>query len=182
MPNNFTALVDSDVVIQLEEALDRGALFITPNTRLASYLRDLLDDIMLHRQKSNLGVWSTPELIPFDAWTTSQWTAAMLSGKTSPRLILSAGQDILYWERALEQSPIAQTLMSPAAAAAQAQQGYQLLRQGLVDIDQHAFEFNSAVDSRAFYDWIKHYKALLQNSDHIALVDAQSELLYRSAL
>ena len=177
MPNNFTALVDSDVVIQLEEALDRGALFITPNTRLASYLRDLLDDIMLHRQKSNLGVWSTPELIPFDAWTTFQWTAAMLSGKTSPRLILSAGQDMLYWERALEQSPIAQTLMSPAAAAAQAQQGYQLLRQGLVDIDQHAFEFNSAVDSRAFYDWIKHYKALLQNSDHIALVDAQSELL-----
>ena len=181
MPNNVISLLDSDIATQLENALDRGALFLTPNTRLAAYLRDLLDDMMLERQgvakDAGKGVWQSPELIPFDAWTTAQWTAAMLSGKTAPRLILTAGQDVLYWERALEQSPIAQTLMSPAAAAAQAQQGYQLLKQGLVDVDQHVFEFNSAVDSRAFYDWIKHYEALLEGSEHIALVDAQSQLL-----
>ena len=181
MPNNAIALVDSDVTTQLEKALDRGALFLTPNTRLAAFLRELLDDIMLERQgvakDADKGVWQSPELIPFDAWTTAQWTAAMLSGKTAPRLILTSGQDVLYWERALDKSPIAQTLMSPAAAAAQAQQGYQLLKKGLVDIDQHAFEFNSAVDSRAFYDWIKHYEALLNSSEHIALVDAQSQLL-----
>ena len=51
MPNNFSSLVDSDVANQLEKALDRGALFLTPNTRLASYLRDLLDNIMLERLK-----------------------------------------------------------------------------------------------------------------------------------
>ena len=189
MPNNIISLLDSDVATQLENALDRDALFLTPNTRLAAYLRELLDDIMLERRRvvkgvvedvvkdAAKGVWQSPELIPFDAWTTAQWTAAILSGKTAPRLILTAGQDVLYWERALEQSPIAQTLMSPAAAAAQAQQGYQLLKQGLVDVDQHAFEFNSAVDSRAFYDWIKHYEVLLEGSEHIALVDAQSQLL-----
>ena len=177
MPNNFTSLVNSDVATQLEKALDCGALFITPNTRLAAYLRELLDDIMLNRHKAGQGAWESPDLIPFEAWTVAQWTSSMLSGKTAPRLILTTGQDAFYWERALDQSPIAQTLMSPAAAAAQAQQGYQLLKQALVDIDQHAFEFNSAVDSRAFYDWIKHYKALLQDSGHIALVDAQSELL-----
>jgi ATP-dependent helicase/nuclease subunit B len=177
MPNNFSSLVDSDVANQLEKALDRGALFLTPNTRLASYLRDLLDNIMLERQKLGQGVWQSPELLPFDAWTTAQWTAAMLSGKTAPRLMLTKGQDLLYWEQALDQSTIAQTLMSPAAAAAQAQQGYQLLKQGLVDIDKYAFEFSSAVDSRAFYDWIKHYEALIESGTHIALVDAQSQLL-----
>ena len=51
MPNNYTSLVNSDVATQLEKALDCGALFITPNTRLAAYLRELLDDIMLNRQK-----------------------------------------------------------------------------------------------------------------------------------
>ena len=177
MPNNFSSLVDSDVANQLEKALDRGALFLTPNTRLASYLRDLLDNIMLERLKLGQGVWQSPELLPFDAWTTAQWTDALLSGKTAPRLMLTKAQDLLYWEQALDQSAIAQTLMSPAAAAAQAQQGYQLLKQGLVDIDQHTFEFSSAVDSRAFYDWIKHYEALIESGTHIALVDAQSQLL-----
>ncbi len=50
MPNNIISLLDSDVATQLENALDRGALFLTPNTRLAAYLRELLDDIMLERR------------------------------------------------------------------------------------------------------------------------------------
>ena len=86
MPNNVISLLDSDIATQLEKALDRGALFLTPNTRLAAYLRDLLDDMMLERKgvakDAAKGVWQSPELIPFDAWTTAQWTAAsVIRGK-----------------------------------------------------------------------------------------------------
>ena len=177
MQNHSNLLLEPDVANQLASALDRGALFLTPNTRLASYLREVLDVLLTEHQASKKPVWQSPELLPFNAWTGLQWNAAMLSGKVSPQLILSAGQDALYWEQALDRSPIAQTLMSPAAAAAQAQQGYQLLRQSLVDIDQHAFEFNSAVDSSAFFDWIKHYQSIVQDNGHVSLVDAQSQLL-----
>ena len=177
MQNSIHRLVEPDVASQLASALDRNATFLTPNTRLAAYLREVLDAIMLDRQMKDQSVWRTPEIIPFDAWTTSKWNEAMLAGKLAPKLILTAGQDALYWEQALDKSPIAQTLMSPSAAATQAQQGYQLLRQSLVDIDQHAFDFNSAVDSRAFFDWIKHYRSIVQGSQHISLVDAQSQLL-----
>ena len=177
MQNHSNLLLEPDVANQLASALDRGALFLTPNTRLASYLREVLDVLLTEHQTSKKSVWQSPELLPFDAWTSAQWNAAMLSGKVSPQLMLTAAQDALYWEQALDRSAIAQTLMSPAAAAAQAQQGYQLLRQSLVNIDQHAFEFNSAVDSSAFFDWINHYQSIVKDNGHVSLVDAQSQLL-----
>ena len=177
MPNNLTPLVASEVASQLASALDRGALFLTPNTRLAAFLREVLDALMIARQTNKQAVWQSSEIIPFDTWTKSQWNTAMLLGRVPPKLILTASQDILYWEQALDQSQIAQSLMSPASAAAQAQQAYQLLKQSLVDINQHSFEFKSAVDSRAFFDWLEHYQVIVQDSEHIPLVDAQSQLL-----
>ena len=177
MQNNLTPLVESEVASQLASALDRGALFLTPNTRLAAFLREVLDALMIKQQASEQAVWQSSEIIPFDTWTKTQWNAAMLLGRVPPKLMLTAGQDLLYWEKALDKSQVAQGLMSPASAAAQAQQAYGLLKQSLVDVNQHAFEFNSAVDSQAFFDWLLHYQAIVQNSEHIALVDAQSQLL-----
>lgn len=176
-------MLEPEVIAQLTQALDRNALFLTANTRLASHLRQILDAIAIERAgsagkaNSEQRVWQSASILPFEAWTKNCWDHAMLSAALAPRLLLTPAQDGFYWEQALEQTDITQTLMAPAAAAAQAQQAYQLLRQSLVDPEQHTFEFNSAADSRAFYQWLQEYQKVIDATEHIALVDAQQQLL-----
>lgn len=178
---NARKFIDAETEARLSNALDQQALFLTPNTRLASLVRQILDAIMVQRleaqQATGSAVWNSPSVLPFETWTMSCWQSAMLAGDLPAQILLSPAQDTLYWERVLEQSETAAALLSPGSAAAMAQQGYQLLRQSLVDIDQYAFEFNSEVDSRAFYQWVQGYRSLLADSEYIALVDAQQKLL-----
>lgn len=180
--SHAAAYVDATLIEQLSSALARGALFLTPNTRLAGQLRQILDAIRLDQLEAenvqvDTSVWQTPTVIPFETWAISSWQSAMLTGEVPARLILTPGQDALYWEQALAQSEASVSLLSKSAAASQARQGYQLLGQSLVPIEQHEFEFNSAIDSRAYLEWIKNYQQIVGKSVHIPLVDAQAQLL-----
>ena len=180
--SHAAAYIDATLIEQLSTALAQGALFLTPNTRLAGQLRLILDAIRLDQFEAenvqpDISVWQTPTVIPFETWTISSWQSAMLAGEVPARLILTPGQDALYWEQALEQSESSLSLLSKSAASSQARQGYQLLRQSLVPIEQHEFEFNSALDSRAYLEWIKNYQQIVAKSTHIPLVDAQAQLL-----
>lgn len=174
MVTSLDAIVDPACIEQLSQALSRDALFLTPNTRLATVLRVVLDELA---GADGDVVWSSPMVMPFDTWAASCWRSAILADELPPKLLLGTMQDSLYWEQALTRAGNTNELLSKGAAAKLAQQGYTLLVQSQLDIAQHRFDFESAVDSRAFYQWVQCYRQIIDKTSYIGHVDAQAQLL-----
>lgn len=171
------ALLSEDCITLLSVALKESSLFVTPNTRLAAHLRELLDAIIYHYLGDQNCSWETPLVMPFDAWFQSLWKDAVFSSMVEPKILLSSAQDIHFWEQAIAGSPSLETLLSKHAAALQAQQAYQLLNQALINADAHKFEFDAQVDSGSFYDWMLRYEKLIATSNYLSLSVAQRYLL-----
>lgn len=171
------ALLSEDCIAALSVALEESSLFVTPNTRLAAHLRELLDAIIYHRLGTENCCWETPQVMPFDAWFQSVWKAAVFSSVVEPKILLSSAQDIHFWERAIVGDQSLETLLSKHSAALQAQQAYQLINQALINVDEHSLEFHSQVDSSSFYQWMLRYEALIEVSDYLSLSIAQRCLL-----
>ena len=171
------ALLSEDCIAALAVALEESSLFVTPNTRLATHLRELLDAIIYHRLDAENCCWETPQVMPFDAWFQSVWKAAVFSSVVEPKILLSSAQDIHFWERAIVGDQSLETLLSKHSAALQAQQAYQLLNQALINVGEHSLEFDSQVDSSSFYQWMLRYEGLIEVSDYLSMSAAQRCLL-----
>ena len=83
------ALLSEDCIAALSVALEESSLFVTPNTRLAKHLRELLDTIIYHRLSAENCCWETPQVMPFDVWFQSVWKAAVFSSVVEPKILLS---------------------------------------------------------------------------------------------
>ncbi len=174
---NASNFVNKQTEEQLALALDKQATFLTPNTRLAAHLNKIIDTLSANRVKNAEVCWPSINILPFDAWAMSIWNARLLRGELPAKLVLSSSQDIQYWEQVISESTYGQSLLSLSSTAKLAQQGYQLLRQWQIDIEEQAFDFSSSLDSEAFYHWINAYEESLSATEHIAFVDAQTHLL-----
>jgi len=173
------AEIDSSIVASLRSAVDREAIFLTPNTRLSRHVKELLRQLFFSGEATSS---EFPEVIPFDSWSMAHRNALLVSARISPRALLKKHQDLVFWERVVSSSQFSEALISPFSAAQQAQQAYQLLRQWQVDIEQNVFEFSSALDSRALLHWQRDYQRQLAEAGQIGFVDAQCELLTAKAL
>ncbi|MCW5625770.1 MAG: PD-(D/E)XK nuclease family protein, partial [Burkholderiales bacterium] len=141
-------------------ALSRGATLVTPTRRLA---RDLKRRFDLAQLSDGRVVWGSADILPASAWLARLWEA--LTRSTSAPRLLSVGEELVLWQRAVADSRYAHPLLDTQAAARAARDAYGVAvawRLDGTDIpDLHA-------DARAFQDWRQRFETVCRVQDRIA--------------
>ena len=103
---------------ELTDLLDAGATLLTPNRRLALHLKRDYDAMQLASGRS---VWPTADILPWNAWIERCYEDVLHSPRAGelPSL-LGPAQEQALWEEVIRGSDIADALLAPAAAAANA--------------------------------------------------------------
>jgi ATP-dependent helicase/nuclease subunit B len=149
MNEEFAVIGAEALAAQLEAGT---ATVLTPNRRLAQSLQREFDC----RQPASCASWSTPDILPFDAFVRRLWDEALygLPAGEVP-LLLAPAQEQALWEEAIAGSRLGGALASPAAAASQCRRAWALAQAwGLAgDLPRH----EGGEDSRAFNEWAARY-------------------------
>jgi ATP-dependent helicase/nuclease subunit B len=107
---------------EVEAALQRGAVLLTPNLRTARRLTSLYDAA---QRAAGAGLWRPATVMPWRAWTASLWQQCLITG-TDSRIPLNQLQERSLWERVLREED-AQTLRPTPALARLCQSANTLL-------------------------------------------------------
>lgn len=173
--------IDPAAIQKLTEHVAQNAIFLTPNTRLAMHLKNVVDTLCAYSNSDVntlvKSVTNSVSVLSYDSWIRSHWNSHLLTGRVSAKRILTTAQDRLLWEQIVTQSKHSEALMSPNLAAQQAQQAYRLLRQWKVNPQEHRMEFSSSLDSKVLLEWIENYEKQLKEENHFTFEDAQIDLL-----
>ena len=171
LPNLQTDCIDA---LRRWRALN--AVFVTPNNRLARHLATTLDQIVAgHCVEASL-------VLPFNNWCEQIWRQALLRGEVEPAYLLSDFQGQYYWRKVIEQSQSGAGLITVPAAARLAQQAYYAALEYQLDIASYQFEFQSGVDSAAFFEWQQAYRNMTAERGQLSLLEAQQQLLGTATL
>ena len=160
----------------LVQALAAGATIITPNRRLAFYLKGEYDTAQARSGKS---VWPSADALPYGAFLERTWQEMVLAENGA--LLLSPQQEIALWETVIETSHYADLLLNPAAAARTAREAW---------LTQHAFCMHHARhrpaweavndDTAAYSEWRLAYAERLRSAgwiDSAQLPDAIAQAI-----
>ena len=131
---------------------------------------------------AGLAAWEAADINPLNAWYERLWEAATYSDRTAatPQL-LSPAQELALWQSVIADSAWSDGLLSPARAAAQAQQAWRLAHAWRIDGALEMFPGND--DARAFAEWARAYaKRSGDDIDAARLPDAVAKLLAHDAL
>ncbi len=131
-------------------ALDRAAagnVVVTAGRRLARALRS---QYALRARARGRELWPTPAILPWEAWIESLWEAALYAGVMLPAR-LDEDQELLVWQRVLEEAPQAGELLDLPATAEAARDSWNLMHAWRVD--RRALEAQAGEDTRAFLEW-----------------------------
>lgn len=102
-------------------------------------------------QKKNSRVaWTSPPIVAWEPWLSSLWSAAILSGAEA-RVLLSAEQELVLWQRILESDETARQTLSYTGLAELAQNVFRELNNYRIPLQR--LSANSSTDTKAFYDW-----------------------------
>ena len=80
---------------EMDDALLRGAVALTPNHRTARALTGAFDR---RRQESGLLTWASPTVLQWDAWARSVWLGFVVAGRVD-RLLLNPQQELSLWQQ-----------------------------------------------------------------------------------
>jgi hypothetical protein len=102
-------------------------------------------------------VWPTSDILPWTAWLERSYEDALHSdiGGDLP-LLLSGAQELALWEEAIRGSDLAGTLLSPAPAAAQCREAWQLVHGWRLHERIRNADIND--DGKAFIEWVGRYE------------------------
>ncbi len=171
MPSSTTTL-QPECIEALKRCCDNGAVFVTPNKRLARHLAGLLEQLA-----QPAAAFECPEVLPLEAWSAALWHRALLIGQVEPLYLLSDFQDLQYWRQVIENSDTGAGLIATSSAARLAQQAFRAMHEHQIDAEANRFEFQSGIDSAAFFHWQQAYCDLLARKGQLSLVQAQQNLL-----
>lgn len=137
----------------LLQSLDQHAIVLTPNRRLAAFLRQQL---ALYQQKTQeTVVWTQPNILPITAWLEKCWENSLLNGSSETITLLNPSQEQALWEQIVEQSEFGAQLLRPTATARMALQAWQLLQQWQIDPNQSIFQ--TTENSQIWQSWAKQF-------------------------
>ena len=168
------------MTLDLVEALAAGATVITPNRRLALYIKREYDAAQAHDGKS---VWPSADALPYGAFLERTWRDVALA--ETGATLLSPQQEVALWENVIETSRHAGLLLNPAAAARTAREAWLTQRAFGMDHARHrpALEAMNE-DAAAFGGWRRAYVERLYAAgwiDSAQLPDAIAEALNAGA-
>jgi probable DNA repair protein len=159
---------------ELLAALERGAVVLVPNRRVAHSVAYAYAQYSLASGKR---VWATPQLYTLQAWLERLWTLRTESARE--QVLLSTVQTRRAWQQIVEASPWAETLLAPSGAASAALRSFQLMmRWGIARDELGTFD---ATEAQALQAWIATLDDLFMSrgwlapfalADHLILTDA----------
>lgn len=135
---------------EIDHALTRGAVLVTPNQRLA---RACLADYAQLRIDEGLLGWPTPQIVPYNTWLQSLYRDLFATGRVS-KFLLSQEQSLAMWREILSQSE-SQAILSPGATAVSIAKAWELENAWL--IDQSPASMPQTEDQLHYEGWKKQY-------------------------
>lgn len=135
------------MIQQLIPELERGALVLTANRRLARSLSRAYDEA---QRTSGAKAWPAPRILPLGTWLVACHEEGTLAGAVSAA-VLSPLREASLWEAIILESPSGADLLQPREAAREAAEGWALAKQYGVAL--RAGTFQGHPDSAVFLEW-----------------------------
>lgn len=145
--------------------MDGARLSLTCTDRLA---RELREDANLQRARAGASVWEAPRIASLSRWLTDTWTASWPEAQ-----LLSATQELVLWEQAVERDEAGRALLAPRAAAREARRADQLVRRYRIDLD-HAPAWQD--EHHAFRRWRAQVQKRLDANRWLTAADITMEV------
>ena len=160
---------------QLFAALDNAerATVVTPNRRLATYIKDRFDDA---QRASGKAAWVTPDILPMAMFLERCYqTSCLRFTGNDPATLLDAAQNQLLWEQVVDESDVAAHLLSGPQTAKQAAAAWTVanawnLLSGMRNIPL-------AEDAETFLRWAKRFQQLCRDRNVIDSAVLASSML-----
>ena len=138
-------------------AIEAGATVVTAGRRLA---RALTEQFHRRQQARARSVWTTPAILPLDAFLLRSWREWILSGaKPDAPVLLDTPQEQLLWEQVIRESPEGDSLLRIPETAQRAMEAWQLGRAYRLPIDGR---FEATTEWSAFTAWSQRFQRRCQ--------------------
>ena len=158
-----TAATASVFVHRYCDTLAGGATLITPNRRLALYLKGEYDAAQAQRGK---WVWPSVDALPYAAFLERTWQELALAENGA--LLLSVQQEIALWETVIESSRYGGLLLNTSAAARTAREAWITQHAFCMDRPTHRAAWDALNDdAAAFSEWRRAYAERLRSAGWI---------------
>jgi len=170
MRRDLPRLEKTELLARLAEGHGARITVVTPNRRLAQFLRAEFDRARVAAGETS---WETCDVLPLEALAERMWEDALFSELASEMpVLLSAVQEGALWLQAIAaHRPPERGLFSAQAAAAQCAQAWQVAHAWRLDLRTDPF-WNE--DARAFLEWATEYRRATRErgvTDHARLPD-----------
>jgi len=170
MHRDLPRLEKTDLLARLAEGHAAGITVVTPNRRVAQFLRA---DFDRDRVRAGEKSWESCDVLPLESLVERMWEDALFSQlATEMPILLSAVQEGALWHQSIgAHRPPERGLFSAQAAAAQCAQAWQLAHAWRLELRTDPF-WNE--DARAFLEWAAEYRRATRErgvTDHARLPD-----------
>jgi ATP-dependent helicase/nuclease subunit B len=159
---------------QLFEALrhNERATVVTPNRRLAVYLKDQFDAAQLLAANK---AWATPDIVPLATFFERTYRILSLRAEAGPQpQLLDAAQSQLLWEQVVRATDVSSHLLSVAQTARQAASAWALAHAWGLLPDMRKFPLSE--DAEVFYGWAGRFEQLCREGDLIDMAAVPTAL------
>ena len=170
MHRDLPRLEKTELLARLAGGHQAGITVVTPNRRLAQFLRAEFDR---DRIAAGAKTWETCDVLPLEALVRRMWEDALFS-ELAPEMpvVLSPAQEGALWHQAIAANrPPDRGLFSAEAAAAQCAQAWMLAHGWRLELRPDPY-WNE--DARAFLRWATEYQRATRErglTDHARLPD-----------
>ena len=159
--------------IKLLEKIASGAVVITGNARLASYLLKHYDKWMLEKGHK---AWQTPDIISWSAWLGRTFNEHYFHNKEFYNsTLINDAQERIIWEQIIRDSEVNGPLLQVSATARHAAASWQLSRQWDINLDIEKQYLND--DASAFVTWSEIYRERLKKESWVSLNNIAGSLI-----
>ena len=135
---------------------DERIAVLTPNRRLAGYLKDQFDTAQRHAGNK---AWATPDILPFPTFLERTYRTWTLRGENRTHAqLLNSAQSQLLWEQVVRASDVASHLLSLTQTAKQAAAAWSVVH--VWDLLPAMRRSSLNEDAEVFFTWAKRFEQL----------------------
>jgi len=146
----------------LAQQIEAGCAVVTPNRRLAAYLKHEYD---ARQTQAGKPAWPTADILPFSAFVERAYGDALYSSQAAGLpILLAPAQELALWETIIRESESGKPLLAIPEAAARARDAWQLAHAWGLLPRLGKMPLND--DVRAFREWAQRYEAVTRRERH----------------
>lgn len=138
-----------------------AATILTPNQRLAAYLRKQ------YNESQKTAVFNSADILPINAWLQRLYETALMQ-QWSYKIVLTTEEELVLWKQIIHKHPMATALLSKSHNTAKlAQKAWELMQHWQLPIS--ALEHSHHSETEQFLTWLSPFKKALATHDWLTL-------------